>query len=73
MLHFRLIPICISPMIGNRIEVKLHDPDATVSGELRKQSVEGVWVYRGWAEQAALHFYPQHRIVEIVDNGPVYR
>ena len=60
-------------MTGNRVEVKLCDPDATVSGELRKQTVEGVWVYHGWAERAALHFYPQHRIVEIVDNGQVYR
>lgn len=56
-------------MIGNQVEVLLRDPEKTISGELRKQTVEGVWIYHGWAEQAATHFYPQHRVVEIVDRG----
>lgn len=60
-------------MIGNRVEMKLCDPPQTVSGELRKHGIEGAWVYHGWAEKAALHFYPQHRIIEIKDHGPVRR
>lgn len=60
-------------MLGNHVEVKLRDPPATVSGELRQQTVEGIWLYYGWAEQAAVHFFPQHRIVEIVDQGRTYR
>jgi hypothetical protein len=56
-------------MIGNQVEVTLSNPEASVTGELRKQTVEGVWIYGGWAEQAAVTFYPQHRIVEIVDRG----
>ncbi|MDE2232539.1 MAG: hypothetical protein KGJ90_00205 [Patescibacteria group bacterium] len=45
----------------------------TVDGELRQQSTEGVWLFHGLAEKAAVHFYPQHRIREIADLGPVYR
>lgn len=60
-------------MLGNNVDVKLCNPDENISGELRKQNVEGVWVYFRWAERAALHFYPQHRIVEIVDCGRTYR
>jgi hypothetical protein len=60
-------------MLGNRVEAKLCNPDETVSGELRRQSVEGVWIYHGWAEQAGVRFYPQHRVVEIKDNGYVPR
>jgi len=60
-------------MLGNNVEVRLCDPPETIAGELRKQSVEGVWVYYGWAEQAALHFYPQHRVVELIDRGRISR
>ncbi len=60
-------------MLGNRVRLYLNSPEQSVDGELRKQSVEGVWLYHGWAEQAAVHFYPQHRIKEIADLGPVYR
>lgn len=60
-------------MIGNRVEAILRDPEKTISGELRKQTVEGVWIYHGWAEQAAVRFYPHHRIVEIIDKGYVHR
>jgi hypothetical protein len=56
-------------MLGNYVEVRFKDPEQTVRGELRRQTVEGVWVYYGWAEQSALHFFPQHRIIEIVDCG----
>ena len=60
-------------MLGNNVDVTLREPNETVSGELRRQTVEGVWVYFGWAEKAALHFYPQHRIIEIIDRGRTYR
>lgn len=60
-------------MLGNNVELRLTAPEQTISGELRRQSGEGVWIYTGWAEQAAVHFYPQHRIVEIVDRGRTYR
>ena len=60
-------------MLGNNVEVILVNPDQRVSGELRRQTEEGIWVYYGWAEKAALHFYPQHRIVEIIDQGRTYR
>jgi hypothetical protein len=60
-------------MIGNRVEVYLINPPETIAGELRKQSIEGVWIYYGWAEQATTHFYPQYRIKEIVDRGYVHR
>lgn len=60
-------------MLGHNVDVTLREPDETVSGELRRQTVEGVWIYFGWAEQAALHFYPQHRIIEIIDRGRTYR
>ena len=53
-------------MLGNNVEVQLCAPGQTIAGELRKQNAEGVWVYFGWAEQAALRFYPQHRIVEML-------
>ncbi len=56
-------------MLGNFVRVYLSNPTQSVDGELRKQSTEGVWLYHGWAEQAALHFYPQHRILEIADLG----
>lgn len=56
-------------MLGHDVDVTLCNPDKVVSGELRKQIVEGIWLYFGWAEQVAVHFYPQHRIVEIVDRG----
>lgn len=60
-------------MLGNNVDVKLCAPDEIISGELRKQTIEGVWLYYGWAEQAAVHFFPQHRIVEIIDRGRTYR
>ena len=60
-------------MIGNRVIVHLQNPPQQISGELRKQTIEGVWIYHGWAEKAAQHFYPAHRILEIEDNGPIYR
>jgi hypothetical protein len=60
-------------MLGNNVDVRLCNPDQTISGELRKQTIEGIWLYYGWAEQAAVHFFPQHRIVEITDRGRRYR
>lgn len=60
-------------MIGNRVALILIEPAEGIIGELRKQNVEGVWVYHGWAEQAAVRFYPMRRVVEIRDEGPVYR
>jgi hypothetical protein len=60
-------------MLGHNIELHLCNPEQVISGELRKQMLEGVWVYWGWAEKAALHFYPQHRIVSIIDCGRTYR
>lgn len=60
-------------MLGNNVDVILRDPDQKVSGELRRQAMEGIWLYYGWAEKAAVHFFPQHRIVEIVDCGRNYR
>ncbi len=60
-------------MIGNRVRVRFIDSDDPIDGELRKQSPEGVWLYYGWAENAALHFFPQNRIKEIEDRGPIYR
>jgi hypothetical protein len=56
-------------MLGNNVVATLRDPDQTIRGELRRQTIEGVWIYCGWAEQAAIRFYPQHRIVEIEDLG----
>ena len=53
--------------------MRLSAPDETVQGELRQQNVEGVWIYHGFQEQAKLRFYPQHRIVQIEDNGYAYR
>lgn len=60
-------------MIGNRVEVTLTNPKDSITGELRKQNQEGIWLYYGWADHAAVHFFPTHRIVEILDLGPVYR
>ena len=60
-------------MVGNRVRVLMHSPDEVVNGELRRQNAEGVWVYHGWAEKAAVHFYPIHRILEIEDCGYVHR
>lgn len=60
-------------MIGNRVTVLLVEPAETVRGELRKQNAEGVWVYSGWAEQTAVRFYPMRRVLEVKDDGPVYR
>ncbi len=60
-------------MIGHRVMVWLTDPRQEISGELRKQNTEGIWLYSGWAEAACVRFYPTHRIIEIRDNGPVYR
>lgn len=60
-------------MLGHDVEVILCAPEQKVSGELRKQSIEGIWLYGGWAEQATTTFYPQHRIVEIRDRGRTYR
>lgn len=60
-------------MIGNNVDVLLREPEQRISGELRKQNIEGVWIYGGWAEQAALKFYPIHRVVEIKDAGRIYR
>ncbi len=60
-------------MLGHRVRVYLNTPTQQVDGELRRQTVEGVWLYHGWAENAAVHFYPQHRIQEIADLGEVYR
>ena len=60
-------------MMGHNVRVYLTAPTEEVKGELRQQTAEGVWVYAGWAEQAKLRFYPQHRILEIQDNGYVYR
>lgn len=60
-------------MLGHRVTVVLTAPEERVSGELRQQTAEGVSVYWGWAEKAALHFYPMHRVVEVKDDGPIYR
>lgn len=60
-------------MIGNRVTVRLQHPDETISGELRRQNSEGVWIYHGFAEQAKVYFYPMHRIVQVEDDGPLYR
>ncbi len=60
-------------MLGHNVRAFLCDPEEIVDGELRQQSVEGVWLYYGWAELAAVHFFPQRRIREIVDRGAQYR
>ena len=60
-------------MLGHNVRVYLSAPDEQVSGELREQNAEGVWIYGGFQEQAKLRFYPQHRILEIQDNGYTYR
>jgi len=60
-------------MLGNNVTVKLTAPDQEVSGELRKQTAEGIWIYGGWAEKAAVTFYPAHRVLEIRDAGRTYR
>jgi hypothetical protein len=57
-------------MIGNNVDIILSSPDQHVFGELRKQTPEGIWVWYGAGDYAALHFYPQHRIVQIIDRGP---
>lgn len=59
-------------MLGNRVHVCFTD-GSVIDGELRRQSIEGIWLYYGWAEKAAVHFYPQQRIKEITDLGPIYR
>ena len=60
-------------MLGHNVRVRLSSPDEEVKGELRQQDATGIWVYHGWAEQAKLRFYPMHRVVQISDNGYVYR
>lgn len=60
-------------MLGHNVRVRLTSPDEEVKGELRQQDATGVWVYHGWADQAKLHFYPMHRVVQISDNGHIYR
>lgn len=60
-------------LLGHDVDVILREPDQTISGELRRQTAEGVWVYYGWAAKAAVHFFPVHRIVELIDRGPIYR
>ena len=60
-------------MLGHNVRVYLSAPKEDVSGELRQQSIEGVWIYCGFQEQAKLRFYPQHRIIEIQDNGYMHR
>lgn len=59
-------------MLGHRVRVYFMDGE-TVDGELRQQNESGVWLYHGFVEHAAVHFYPQHRIKEIADLGPMYR
>lgn len=56
-------------MLGNQVTVKLSQPEQEVYGELRRQTVEGVWIYGGWAEKAGVTFYPAHRVIEIRDRG----
>jgi hypothetical protein len=51
--------------MSNRVYVKLCNPEQTIDGELRCHSIEGIWVYHGWAENTALYFYPSHRIIQI--------
>ncbi len=60
-------------MIGNRVTVHLREPEETIAGELRKQNHSGLWVYHGWAEQAAVRFYPMYRVTRMEDNGYVHR
>lgn len=60
-------------MLGNRVEVELHTPNAFVHGELRNQTDQGVWIFSGYGDQAALRFYPMYRIILITDQGPVTR
>ena len=60
-------------MMGHRVRLDLHTPVETISGELRKQSLEGVWIYSGWADKACLKFFPHHRIIQMVDQGEVPR
>lgn len=60
-------------MIGNRVTVYLTDPPLKISGELRKQNAEGVWVYGGPYDSAAVTFYPMRRVLEVRDDGSVYR
>ena len=60
-------------MLGNYVEVHLIGPVETINGELRKHDAEGVWVYFGWGEKAAVHFYPHHRIRDMIDRGRVTR
>ena len=57
-------------MLAHRVRVYFMDGQ-TVDGELRQQNEQGVWLY--FAQEAAVHFYPQHRIKEMADLGPVYR
>jgi hypothetical protein len=59
----------MSPLLGHTVEVRLRDPEAVISGELRQHDGDGAYLYFGWAETAGLHFYPKHRIVEIIDQG----
>lgn len=60
-------------MIGNRVRVRLYNPDEEFCGELRQQNSEGIWVYHGWENEAAVRFYPMHRVVQVEDAGYVHR
>jgi hypothetical protein len=59
------------PMLGHNVTVKLTAPNESIYGELRRQTPEGIWLYTGDWQNVKLIFYPQHRILQITDNGKV--
>lgn len=61
-------------LLGCNMRVLLSGPDEEVRGVLHELDGLGAAVYVGTTVQnAAMHFYPTHRIKEIVDAGRVSR
>lgn len=62
-------------MIGRRVKLTLKDPMEWPKGELRAKDEHGVTVYvdTGMMDTSRLVFYPMHRLVQMEDDGEVYR
>ena len=60
-------------MLGRRVRLILTAPKEEVSGELRQQNVEGVWIYGGFKEQADSGSIRSIASSKSKDAGPIYR
>lgn len=54
---------------GHDVLVRLIEPEEVVTGILQAVGNLGIYLSSGWGDKEAVHFYPNRRIMEMIDKG----